>query len=695
LEQDSLEQNTMSSLDGFRSSRFPTAALIGLIALTCLPLFAQAPPSADTFVSSAFSKTNFGSVGAMNVGPGSTSYVQFNLSGIPSGATVTKATLRLYVDLVISNGTFDVYQVNKSWSEGALTYNNQPLPLGVSATGGHPVSVTSSSFNQFLLIDVTSLVQGWVGATIPNNGVALALPIGSAANFYLDSKESLLTANGPELEIALAGAAGPQGPQGPQGTQGPSGAQGAIGHQGPAGAQGPQGLTGATGVTGATGSIGPMGLAGPQGPAGTDGTGFDFRTAFDPAVIYATNDVVTYHGSTYVAIAANGPSSSTPDVNSAWTIMAQQGATGAAGATGTQGPFGLTGATGPQGLQGFTGLTGPQGPQGATGPQGPAGTGGADPNSRMIFPTFFPGNLSGTWIGGQFVLDQAITVLRIAATAKTPTGASCPAAVFRFTDGTKGQDLVLTPGQNWSDTGSIQLTFAAGATLQASLRTGSACGVNAAGADANLLVEYKMQAAGDADSCPGPNRSCGTFCTNTSLDPANCGNCGTTCPSGLACANGACAGGETISCNTAADCPAEPNTTSPTCVSNKCSYAACTLGFNDCDLNVTNGCECVGGCAGSACATVHSNGVGQTYTDAFPLGTYTSATATEAATAYEISVGGTAASVSDGWQCGGTGPTFVCATDTTQNPVFCWGYSGSIAGKVSNGNCPFSFSTWK
>jgi hypothetical protein len=74
----------MLSLDGLRSSRFLTTALgVGLIALTCLPLLAQAPPSADTFVCSAFSKTNFGSVGAMNVGPGSTSYVQFNLSGIP------------------------------------------------------------------------------------------------------------------------------------------------------------------------------------------------------------------------------------------------------------------------------------------------------------------------------------------------------------------------------------------------------------------------------------------------------------------------------------------------------------------------------------------------------------------------------------------------------------------------------------
>jgi hypothetical protein len=38
-----------------------------------------------------------------------------------------------------------------------------------------------------------------------NKGVALALVSGSSGVFYFDAKESLLTANGPELEIALSG----------------------------------------------------------------------------------------------------------------------------------------------------------------------------------------------------------------------------------------------------------------------------------------------------------------------------------------------------------------------------------------------------------------------------------------------------------------------------------------------------------
>ena len=70
---------------------------------------------------------------------GATSYVQFNLAGIPTNAPISKATLRVFVDAVADAGSFDVYQVNSAWAENTLTYNNAPA-LGTSATGGNPVS---------------------------------------------------------------------------------------------------------------------------------------------------------------------------------------------------------------------------------------------------------------------------------------------------------------------------------------------------------------------------------------------------------------------------------------------------------------------------------------------------------------------------------------------------------------------------
>jgi hypothetical protein len=81
---------------------------------------------------------------------------------------------------------------------------------------------------------------------------------------------------------------------------------------------------------------GPAGPAGSQGPAGANGAGFIFLNAFNASATYVVNDVVTYNGSTYVAIAANqGPSNPTPNTNTAaWSLMA---AGGTASFTGTAG----------------------------------------------------------------------------------------------------------------------------------------------------------------------------------------------------------------------------------------------------------------------------------------------------------------------------------------------------------------------
>jgi hypothetical protein len=251
-----------------------SAALMTL-ACTTYAASAQAAPSADTFVSSSAPAKNFGSQPLLAVQSGTSSYIRFNLSGLPSGATVTTATVRLFVDAVSQAGSFDVYEIDQPWSENSLTFNTAPS-LGVSASGGKPVTVSKSTLNQFVLVDITPLVQGWLTGTVPNNGVAIAIA-GGAGSFGFDSKESEYTSHEPELEVTFSGVAGPAGAQGPQGTagtQGPAGLTGAQGPQGPSGPAGPQGapgLTGAQGVPGSPGAQGPQGLPGPQGSPGAIG----------------------------------------------------------------------------------------------------------------------------------------------------------------------------------------------------------------------------------------------------------------------------------------------------------------------------------------------------------------------------------------------------------------------------------------
>ena len=692
----------------------------------------SAPPIADAFYMSSKPTTNYGTNPIMMVQPGSTSYVQFNLSELPAGAIVEKATLRLFLDSVSGKGQIDVYEALTAWNEALLNYNNAPA-LGPSATGSHPVSLNTSTLDQFVLIDITPLVTGWVNGSIPNNGLALAL-VGSTGSFSFDTKETTLTSHEPTLLIVLQGPTGPQGPQGPQGIQGIQGPAGATGATGPAGPAGTNGATGATGPQGPAGQQGPVGPIGPQGQQGANGQGFRFRDAYIAGTQYSAYDVVTENGATYEALKSNqnvDPASDFAANGGNWALLAQAGATGAtgpagpagntgpAGPTGNTGPAGPTGNTGPAGPTGNTGPagptgnTGPAGPTGNTGPAGPIGNTGpagpqgasGDTNARMIFPSFFPGNLSGTWTGGQLTLDQPITVLRIAATAKTPTGTGCPAAVFRFTDGTKGQDLILTPGQYWSDSGPIVLTFGAGANLQASLRTGSTCPSNT-GADANLLVEYKMQATGDTDTCPG--MLCAGFCTTLASDPSNCGGCGTACAPGQPCTSSACAGAPAgTACTTGTTCQ------SGSCVGGTCS--ACASGLSLCGTtckNLTNdpsncgscgtmcqtGYQCTAGACAPTCAsgqTVCNGACTSTQTDTNNCGACGTVCA-----AGETCTAGTCACAPGQTACG-TGSSAIC-TNTATDRNNCGGCgnacssgqscvsgvcTGTAAGCSSNAQC--------
>jgi hypothetical protein len=120
-------------------------------------------------------------------------------------------------------------------------------------------------------------------------------------------------------------------------------------------------------------------LAAQQGAPGAPG--LIFLNAYKPDVTYVPPDVVTYQGSSYVAISTSigvapmGASGSAAD----WAVLAQAGATGAAGvqgpvgAQGAQGPVGMTGAMGSAGPAGPLGPTGVQGVQGVQGPAGPIG----------------------------------------------------------------------------------------------------------------------------------------------------------------------------------------------------------------------------------------------------------------------------------------------------------------------------------
>jgi acid phosphatase type 7 len=160
-------------------------AVIGTVSLTTFTLVTAAgltpvafaatttfTPVADTYVDSSSPATNFGTAGQLGVdnSPIKRIFLRFDVSGLVD--PVTSAKLRIHVDDVKSarsnnGGTFSS-MTNITWSETAVTWNNQPAIDG--ATLG---SLGSVSRNTWYEIDVTSFVTGngtfSIGATSPSN----------------------------------------------------------------------------------------------------------------------------------------------------------------------------------------------------------------------------------------------------------------------------------------------------------------------------------------------------------------------------------------------------------------------------------------------------------------------------------------------------------------------------------------------
>ncbi|MBZ5677901.1 MAG: DNRLRE domain-containing protein [Acidobacteriia bacterium] len=297
----------------------------------------DAPVSGDTYLSASSPASNFGAAASVNIAPGTSGLVQFDVSSFPPGTTVSVAYLRIFVNAGTAAGTLTFSPVTSPWNESAVTFGTAPT------TGSPIAAIPVSTAKTFLLVDVTSLVNSWLASPGSNFGIQIATTGGTTVS--IDSRENTTTSHPPSVEVTVVG---PSGAAGPTGAVGPTGATGPSGPTGVAGPKGPTGPTGAVGPTGATGASGPQGAAGLAGAAGATGpTG---------------------------PVGATGPSGAT-------------GAQGLAGAGGAIGPRGASGPAGAAGATGAQGLAGAIGPTGATGAAGPSGINGPTSNQFNLDTT--------------------------------------------------------------------------------------------------------------------------------------------------------------------------------------------------------------------------------------------------------------------------------------------------------------------
>ena len=168
---------------------------------------------ADSYVLEGAPTDNFGSTTDMWVGYDhcsggkiSRSLVQFDASSIPAGASISEATLHLYLwnscDIGERTHVVTVYRTNASWSESSVTWNTKP---GYAEQYGS-ASIPSRTWGWYSF-DVTDLVRGWVDGSFSNYGLMVRGPESSGTGSARLGFATRETTYDPYLEVTYVGTA--------------------------------------------------------------------------------------------------------------------------------------------------------------------------------------------------------------------------------------------------------------------------------------------------------------------------------------------------------------------------------------------------------------------------------------------------------------------------------------------------------
>jgi hypothetical protein len=131
------------------------------------------------------------------------SYLQFNLSSIPSSAVIIGARLGLYYydsDVLSTDASVGVYRMIGNWNASTITWTNQPT---YATSAAATVTVPADATLDFIYWNIIDLAKGWVNGSITNNGLVLASTDETSINgarFFFSSVATNASQR-PKLEI--------------------------------------------------------------------------------------------------------------------------------------------------------------------------------------------------------------------------------------------------------------------------------------------------------------------------------------------------------------------------------------------------------------------------------------------------------------------------------------------------------------
>lgn len=176
-------------------------------------------PTSDTYLRSDYPTTNYDTTTALTLRYSDYSWnarplLYFDLSSIPSYATVSAATLTLYIESRGNSTTLveNIYPVIRgytsnqaSWTNyatgsawGTAGCDNTTTDRSGTAAGSITLNVSSGDVTS---TDLTSMVQGWISNSATNRGLILVGVSGSGVRYDVSSQNSSSAAQRPRLAL--------------------------------------------------------------------------------------------------------------------------------------------------------------------------------------------------------------------------------------------------------------------------------------------------------------------------------------------------------------------------------------------------------------------------------------------------------------------------------------------------------------
>ena len=163
----------------------------------------QIQPSDDTYAYEKYPTQNNGTKVNMYIRNYSATsvdaigFLKFPLTGVPSGATVTAATLFTYCESVASGGvTGELYECDADWSELTLNNDNKPAVNGAKIDD---IDLTSTGWKE---TDITTEFNGWLAGG-NNYGLRIFPSVDQNKNAVITTKEG---SNAPYIKVEYSNA---------------------------------------------------------------------------------------------------------------------------------------------------------------------------------------------------------------------------------------------------------------------------------------------------------------------------------------------------------------------------------------------------------------------------------------------------------------------------------------------------------